>query len=256
MHLLDDDLDLLRQLDGIDHRPCVRVRLNCECVAEARRGDDGVVARVIVDRVRVEIAAARFGLTRDLADATGRRALEVHVLEHVRDPHDVVGLIEVPGLDVGHDRDGACRPVPAYEESESVRQDGAMHARRRTAERGLPGGMRSGPNLRGGAPCGVTAAGIGHRTMRNSPASALPRTKLSASCVGMCTPVIESPRRASLSMNSLSERPANVPLASRIAETMSSHVPTYSRSSRTTRWVSASRLDVARSVSSAPNSSS
>ena len=85
LRLLDDDLELARELVRIDHRVRVRVGLDVEPVREARRRQHRVVARVVVDRVRVEVAAARLRLLRDLADAARRRALEVHVLEHVGD---------------------------------------------------------------------------------------------------------------------------------------------------------------------------
>ena len=53
-------------------------------------------------------------------------------------------------------------------------------------------------------------------TMRSNPASALPRMKLSASRVGIVTPVSEYPRRASVAMYSCIDRPANAVFESRI----------------------------------------
>jgi hypothetical protein len=69
--LLDDDLELLGQLRGVDQALGVRVGLDVEPVREARRGEHRVVARVVVDGVRVEVAAARLGLLGDLARPRG-----------------------------------------------------------------------------------------------------------------------------------------------------------------------------------------
>jgi hypothetical protein len=85
---------------------------------------------VIVDRGRVEIAAHRLRLARDLADGAARRALEEHVLEDVRDAHDVVRLVEVAGAHVGHDRDDRRRRISAHEHGEPVGQNGPANARR------------------------------------------------------------------------------------------------------------------------------
>jgi hypothetical protein len=130
LRLLDDHLELLRQLVGVDDRVRVRVELHVERRREPRRWDDGVVARVIVDRGRVEVAAHRLRLTRDLAHAARRRALEEHVLEHVCDAHDVVGLVEVAGADVGDDGHHGRRPVLPQHHDESVREHGAADRRR------------------------------------------------------------------------------------------------------------------------------
>ena len=100
---LYDDLELTGQLVRVDQRSRIGIRLDVEARGEAGRRQHRVVARVIVDRRRVEIAADGLRLLRDLADAARRCALEVHVLEHVRDADDVVGLIEVAGGHIRHD---------------------------------------------------------------------------------------------------------------------------------------------------------
>jgi hypothetical protein len=127
LRLLDDDLELPRQLAGVDQRVGVGVGLDVEPLDEARRRQHGVVARVVVDRVRVEIAALGLGLLRDLAHAAARRALEEHVLEHVRHADDVVRLVEVAGAHEGVDRDDRRRGVAPDEHGEAVREHGAVH---------------------------------------------------------------------------------------------------------------------------------
>ena len=168
---LDDHLELARQLAGIDARVRVRIVLDLEAAHESRRREHGVVAGLVVDRAGVEIAARRLRRARDLAHAARGRALEEHVLQHVRDAEDVVRLVEVAGAHVRDDRhDGRAR-VAADECGEAV---GELY----------PAYTVGGQERRGAAPAG-------HCTMRSSPASALPRMKLSASCVGIFTPVRE-----------------------------------------------------------------
>ena len=115
LRLLDDHLELTRELACIDHGVRVRVSLDLEARNQPGRRQHRVVHRVVVDRAGVEVAATRFRLLRDDANAARRRALEVHVLEHVRDADDVVGLVEVPRLHVRDDRDDGCRVVSPHE---------------------------------------------------------------------------------------------------------------------------------------------
>ena len=122
LRLLDDDLELARQLVGVDDRAGVGVGLDVEALHEARRRQHRVVARVVVDRAGVEIAADGLRLLGDLADAARRRALEVHVLEHVRDADDVVGLVEVAGAHVRDDGDDRRRAVAPNQHGQSVGQ--------------------------------------------------------------------------------------------------------------------------------------
>ncbi len=119
--LLDDHLELARQLAAVDQRVRVGVCLDVEPGLQARRRKDGVVARVIVDRAGVQIAAGRLRFLGDLADAAGRRALEVHVLEHVRDSDDVVRLVEIAGADERDDGDDRRRRIAAHEHGQPVR---------------------------------------------------------------------------------------------------------------------------------------
>ena len=194
LRLLDDHLELLRELLRIDHRIRVRVALDVESAREARGGKNRVVARVIVDGAGVQISARRLGLLRDGADGTRRRPLEEHVLEHVRDADDVVALIEVAGLHEGDDRNYGRGVVAPQKHGEPVGEDDAPH--------------RCGIEQSSGCTRGAhwwrrrATTRCSQRTIRSSPAFALPRMKLSASLVGIFTPVSEYPRRASLDMYS------------------------------------------------------
>ena len=170
------------------------------CDREPRRREDRVVVRVIVDRRRVQIAAGGLRRARDLPGGTGGGPLEVHMLEDVRDPDLIVGLVEIAGAHPRDDGDDGRRRVTAREDREAVGEP-------RAADR------------RGGEDRVERA----QATMRRRPASALARRKLSASFVGIRRPVRAKPRRASACMNSSSGRSA--PVASRIAATISSHEP-------------------------------
>ena len=130
LRFLNDHLELARQLVGVDQRAGVRVGLHVESLRKAGRRQHRVVARVIVDRGGVEIAADGLRLFGDLADAARRRALEVHVLEHVRDADDVVGLVEVARADVRDDGDDGRRAVAANENGQAVRKTSPNDRRR------------------------------------------------------------------------------------------------------------------------------
>jgi hypothetical protein len=60
LRLLDDHLELARELLGVDQRVGVGVELHVEPAAKLDDGSTGVVAGVIVDRRRVEVAAHAF----------------------------------------------------------------------------------------------------------------------------------------------------------------------------------------------------
>jgi hypothetical protein len=130
LRLLDDDLELFGQLLRIDDRMGVGVGLDLEAGREARRGQHRVVARVVVDRVRVQVAAGGLGGLRDLADPSLLRALEEHVLEYMRDAHHIVGLVEVARLDVGDDGDDRRGVVTPDDDRQPVGQHGAADGRR------------------------------------------------------------------------------------------------------------------------------
>ena len=70
--------------------------------------------------MRIEIATVRLRLAGDLPHTTRRRALEEHVLQHVRDADHVVGFVEVPHLHVGDDGDHRCRRIATYEQRQTV----------------------------------------------------------------------------------------------------------------------------------------
>ncbi len=125
---LDDDFHFLRQLAGVDHRVRVRVRLDVQSLRKTRRRQHGVVRGVVVDGVRIEEPAARLRLFREVSDATLLGPLEEHVLEGVRETLLVVGLVEVSGLHVGHDRDDRGRPVLLNENGQSIREHCSMNA--------------------------------------------------------------------------------------------------------------------------------
>ena len=77
------------------------------------------------------LAGGRQLVAGDLARAARGRPLEVHVLEHVGDADLRVGLVEVAGLHVGHDRDDGRARVAAHEEAQPVAERGAYHRLRR-----------------------------------------------------------------------------------------------------------------------------
>ena len=136
LRLLDDHFEFARQLLGVDDRPRVRVELNLESLHERRRRQYRVVRGVIVDRVRVEITAVRLRFAGDLPDAARRRALEEHVLQHVRDTDHVVRFVEIADLHVGDDGHHWCRRIATHEQREAVGQHvayGLMVQRERIA---------------------------------------------------------------------------------------------------------------------------
>ena len=162
--LLDDDFEFARQLAGVDQRVRVRVGLDREARGEPARREHRVVVRVIVDRAGVEIAAARLGVARDLAGPARRRALEVHVLEHVRDADLGVGLVEVAGLHVRDDRDHRRARVAAHEQAQAVRE--------RRAHAPIPAGAPSRAGRRGDGRVIARAGGGGGRTRPSTAAPA------------------------------------------------------------------------------------
>jgi len=123
---LNDDFELSRQLARVDDRVGVGVRLNLQPFGEAGGGEHGVVTRMVVDGMRVEIAAKRFGRLRDLADAALGSPFEEHVLQNVRDTNDVVCFVEIASFDVGVDRDHRSGGIAIHEHGESVGKLGAV----------------------------------------------------------------------------------------------------------------------------------
>ncbi len=111
LRFLDDDLHLFRELARIYHRIRVRVGLNLQPFRESRRRQHRVVGRGVVNRVGVQVSAARLGLLRDVADPAFPGALEEHVLESVGKAVLFVRLVEVTGFDVRDDRDDGGGPV-------------------------------------------------------------------------------------------------------------------------------------------------
>ncbi len=105
LRLLDDHLQLALELTRVDQRTAQRRALDLHRAAQSRRGKDHVVRGMVVGSVGIEVAAGRLGLARQLAraepPARARRSgtLEVHVLQHVRDAHQLVRLVEETRLD-------------------------------------------------------------------------------------------------------------------------------------------------------------
>jgi hypothetical protein len=139
LRFLDDHLELAAQLFAVDQRSRVRVCLDFEAMLKRRGREDRVVARVIVDRPGIQVAAQRLGLLRDLADAARGRALEEHVLEHVGDADHVIGFVEVARADVGDDRHDRRRRIAPHDDRESIRQAVAPDAFRADQSGGTPG---------------------------------------------------------------------------------------------------------------------
>ena len=127
LRLLDDDLELAGKFVAVDQRVGVGVELDVESRRRARHGEDRVIDRVIVDRSRVEVATTRLGGLGDLPDTARGRPLEVHVLEHVGDADDVVGLVEVAGLDPRDDGDDGRRRIAPEQDGEAIGEDHAAH---------------------------------------------------------------------------------------------------------------------------------
>ena len=127
LRFLDDHLELFPSSAASTTELRVCVGLNVETGGESRRWQHREVRRVVVDRVSVEIAAARLCLFCNLADASSLCSLEEHVLEHVGDSADVIGLIEVSGFDVRHDRDDGRRRVATDQHSQAVRKNATLN---------------------------------------------------------------------------------------------------------------------------------
>ena len=84
----------------------------------------------------VEIAAVGLRFTRDLPHAARCRALEEHVLQHVRNADLVVGFVEVADLYVRHDGHHRRRRIATHEQGQAIGQDftnGLMVQRERIA---------------------------------------------------------------------------------------------------------------------------
>ena len=64
-------------------------------------GTTGPVDGTVVSGIGVQETSKGLGFLRNLADRPLGRPFEEHVLDHVGDPRDPIGLVEVPHLDVG-----------------------------------------------------------------------------------------------------------------------------------------------------------
>ncbi|HET9004259.1 MAG TPA: hypothetical protein VFN39_09710 [Gemmatimonadaceae bacterium] len=103
--LLEHDLPLELEILGADRRPeddvGDHVRRLVQVLVEDARLEGGVLPR----RVGVERPAELLERERDVARRTGRRPLEHHVLEEVRDTHPVARLVDRRRADPGPERD-------------------------------------------------------------------------------------------------------------------------------------------------------
>ena len=107
--LFQDDLDLARDLVGIEARVECGVSQHIETHAQLRAGERCVVDGDVEGRVRVDATAGPFDLARDLADRAFFSALEEHVLVEMREACFGLALVggahACPDLDLGHRRD-------------------------------------------------------------------------------------------------------------------------------------------------------
>ncbi len=97
--LLHHHFLLARQLIAVEGRVLQDVGQDVEGQRHVFLQHLGVIGGVVARGVRVDIAADRLDLLGDLARAAPRRALESHVLEHVRHAIDVGRLMARAGID-------------------------------------------------------------------------------------------------------------------------------------------------------------
>jgi hypothetical protein len=119
---LDDDLQFAAELVGIDQGVAQGIGLDVERSRQAAGRQHRVIVGVVVGRAGVQVAAGGLGLPRNGAHPAPRRALEEHVLEHVRDSAPPVRLVEESGLDVSNHRHRGGRGLLLHQERESVGQ--------------------------------------------------------------------------------------------------------------------------------------
>jgi hypothetical protein len=81
---------------------------------------------MVVARAGIEIAAGCLGLPGDCAHAPPGRALEEHVLQHVRDADPMVRLVEETRLHMSDDRHNWCGMIRLNQKREAVREDFAV----------------------------------------------------------------------------------------------------------------------------------
>ena len=97
--LLHHHFLLARQLIGVERRVLQDVGQDVEGQRHVLLQHLGVIGGMVARGVGVDIAADRLDLLGDLARAAPRRALEGHVLEHVRHAVDVGRLVARAGID-------------------------------------------------------------------------------------------------------------------------------------------------------------
>src|SRR6185503_8799011 len=127
---LNHDFQLAGQLTLVQCGVDQRVALNVYGLLERAfgGGKDGVIDRLVVDGGGGEVAAEHLGLAREVTGAAPGGSLEEHVLQHVGNAHPFVRLVEVPGANVGDDRDDGGGLVALNENGEAVGEDLAMYA--------------------------------------------------------------------------------------------------------------------------------
>jgi len=101
--LLLDRANLLFEHFGIKERVLQGIRLDPQALAPVVGGHDRVIGGVIIGSGGIEDPAELLGLPADVFRiGMRRRAVEEHVLDHMADPRQFIGLVEVARLDPGH----------------------------------------------------------------------------------------------------------------------------------------------------------
>ena len=118
--LLDDHAQFATEFVGVEGCIAHLIRLKCHQPGRMAHRHRGVVHGAVVRRVGVEGAAERLGALRQFARTERRRTLEEHVLEDVRDPHELVGLVEESGANVADERRGWRGPASLHQQRHAI----------------------------------------------------------------------------------------------------------------------------------------
>ena len=128
--LLEHDVQLARELVGVERRVAKRVGENVEAGREVSAREDEVVDGVIRGGERVDESARRLHLRRDLSDTATRGAFEQHVLVHVRDAGFRVVLVGGADFHPRLQRDDGREMILTHDDLHAVREREALGARR------------------------------------------------------------------------------------------------------------------------------
>ena len=131
--LLHHDLELARELGRVERGVAERVGEDVEAGREVSPGEHEMVDGVVGGGERVDVAARRLDLGGDLSDAACGRALEEHVLVHVRDAGFRILLVGGADLHPRLQRDDRREMIFTNDDMETVRErealGGAVRAR-------------------------------------------------------------------------------------------------------------------------------